>query len=46
MPNKKGGKNYKKSKHATDDPILYERPEDQMYGRIVKLLGTCNVLVF
>lgn len=46
MPNKKGGKNYKKSKHTDDDPILYERQEDQMYGRIVKLLGNCNVLVF
>jgi translation initiation factor 1A len=46
MPNKKGGKNYKKSKHADDEPILYERHEGQMYGRIVKLLGNCNVLVF
>jgi translation initiation factor 1A len=46
MPNKKGGKNYKKSKHAVDDPVIYERQEGQMYARIVKLLGNCNVLVF
>jgi initiation factor 1A len=43
MPNKKGGKNYKKSKHADDEPILYERQEGQMYGRILKLLGHCNI---
>jgi len=46
MPNKKGGKNYKKSKHANNDPVLYERQEGQMYARILKLLGNCNVLVF
>jgi translation initiation factor 1A len=46
MPNKKGGKNYKKSKHADDEPILYERQEDQMYGRVLKLLGGCNALVY
>jgi translation initiation factor 1A len=46
MPNKKGGKNYKKSKHADEDPILYERQEGQMYARITKILGNCNVLTF
>ena len=46
MPNKKGGKNYKKSKHASDAPIIYERAEDQMYGRVVKVLGNCNLLVY
>jgi translation initiation factor 1A len=45
-PNKKGGKNYKKGKHADDEPIVYERLKDQMYGRVLKLLGGCNVLVF
>ena len=45
MPNKKGGKNYKKSKHTDAEPIIYERQEGQMYGRIIKLLGNCNVLV-
>lgn len=45
MPNKVGGKNYKKSKHQ-HDPIMYERLEGQMYGRVLKLLGGCNALVF
>jgi hypothetical protein len=30
MPNKKGGKNYKKSKHTDDEPTFYEKAEDQM----------------
>jgi translation initiation factor 1A len=45
-PNKQGGKNYKKGKHIDDQPIIYERLEDQMYGRVLKLLGGCNVLVY
>lgn len=45
-PNKKGGKNYKKGKHADDEPIIYERLEDQMYARVIKVLGNCNLLVF
>ena len=45
-PNKKGGKNYKKGKHADDEPIVYDRLPDQMYGRVLKLLGGCNALVF
>jgi initiation factor 1A len=45
-PNKKGGKNYKKGKHVDDEPIIYERQEDQMYGRVLKLLGGCNALVY
>jgi translation initiation factor 1A len=45
-PNKKGGKNYKKGKHADDTPIIYERLEDQMYARVLKILGNCNILVF
>ena len=45
-PNKKGGKNYKKGKHDDPDPFLYERLPDQMYGRVIKLLGGCNVLVY
>jgi translation initiation factor 1A len=45
-PNKKGGKNYKKGKHADDEPIMYERLDGQMYGRILRLLGGCNALVF
>jgi translation initiation factor 1A len=45
-PNKKGGKNYKKGKHVDDEPIIYERLDGQMYGRVLKLLGGCNVLVY
>ena len=45
MPNKVGGKNYKKGKHQ-DDPKVYERLEGQMYGRVLKLLGGCNAMVF
>jgi translation initiation factor 1A len=45
-PNKKGGKNYKKGKHADDEPIVYDRLPGQMYGRILKLLGGCNALVY
>lgn len=45
-PNKKGGKNYKKGKHADDEPIMYDRLPGQMYGRILKLLGGCNALVY
>lgn len=45
-PNKKGGKNYKKGKHADDEPTIYERLEDQMYARVLKVLGNCNLLVF
>jgi len=45
-PNKKGGKNYKKGKHTDDEPIVYDLLPGQMYGRILKLLGGCNVLVY
>jgi translation initiation factor 1A len=45
-PNKKGGKNYKKGKHTSEEPVVFEKHKDQMYGRIVKLLGGCNALVY
>lgn len=45
-PNKKGGKNYKKGKHTEEDAVIYECLEGQMYGRVVKLLGGCNALVY
>lgn len=49
MPrNTQGGKAYKKGKHNTgDDSTLHvERADDQMYGRVLKLLGGMNVKVF
>lgn len=45
-PNKKGGKNYKKGKNVDEEPELYICQDDQMYGRVIKMLGNCNVLVF
>ena len=45
-PNKKGGKNYKKGKHADDEPVIYEKQDGQMYGRVLKLLGGCNAMVY
>lgn len=46
MPNKKGGKNYKKSKHFEDEPIMYELLPGQMYARVIKLVGGCNAIVY
>jgi translation initiation factor 1A len=45
-PNKIGGKNYKKGKHDTDEPVMFDRQPDQMYGRVIRLMGGCNVLVY
>jgi initiation factor 1A len=47
MPNNKGGKNYKKSKNNVEDnAVLFEKMDDQMYGRVTKVLGNCNVMVY
>jgi translation initiation factor 1A len=48
MPNQKGGKNYKKSKHVSAGfkPIMIDRQPDQMYGRIIRNLGQCRLLVY
>ena len=47
MPNKTGGKNYKKSKHGDDDNIVFiEKQDDQQYGRVVRVLGNGNMLVY
>jgi translation initiation factor 1A len=47
MPNFKGGKNYKKGKSGGDDgPAFVERAEDQLYGRVIKNLGNCNMIVY
>jgi len=47
MPNRTGGKNYKKSKQtgSVEKPFL-ERGEDQLYGRVVRNLGGRNMLVY
>ena len=51
MPNIRGGKSYKKSKGKTkfgeDDEVAYlEIGDDQMVGRLVKLLGNLNATVY
>jgi len=48
MPNQKGGKNYKKSKHVSAGfkPTMIDRQPDQMYGRIIRNLGQCRLLVY
>lgn len=48
MPNLKGGKNYKKSKHTTtaSSGRLVEAEEDQMYGRVIRILGDRNMRVY
>ncbi len=43
----KGGKNYKKGKGGSDDgPIFIEKADDQLYGRVIKNLGNCNMIVY
>lgn len=47
MPNQKGGKNYKKSKHATPQKATLFLPEaDQIFGRVIRNLGQRRMLVF
>lgn len=47
MPNLKGGKAYKKTKHASnEDPQFIELAKDQMYGKIIRNLGGLNMMVF
>jgi initiation factor 1A len=47
MPNQKGGKNYKKSKHAAAQKATLFLPEaDQIFGRVIRNLGQRRMLVF
>jgi initiation factor 1A len=47
MPNQKGGKNYKKSKHAAPQkPTLFLPEADQIFGRVIRNLGQRRMLVF
>ena len=48
MPNKTGGKNYKKSKHAGSSvkaPFIDRQP-DQIYARVIKNVGSRNMLCY
>jgi initiation factor 1A len=47
MPNQQGGKQYKKSKHATPEKATLFLPEaDQIFGRVIRNLGQRRMLVF
>lgn len=46
MPNKTGGKNYKKSKHSSEVKQFVERQDDQLYARVLQILGNRNVLAY
>ena len=46
MPNKTGGKNYKKTKHNSEKPIFIEAEEGQLYARILRILGNRNTLAY
>jgi initiation factor 1A len=49
MPNLRGGKAYKKTKGGQDDSqniIFIDKQEDQMIGRLVRLLGNLNAQVY
>jgi translation initiation factor 1A len=46
MPNLVGGKKYKKTKHVSEVPVFVEAKEDQMYGRVIQVLGNRNTLTF
>ncbi len=47
MPNRTGGKNYKKSKQtgSIEKPFI-ERQPDQQYGRVLRNLGGRNMLIY
>ncbi len=47
MPNRTGGKNYKKSKQtgSFEKPFI-DRQEDQQYGRVLRNLGGRNMLIY
>ena len=47
MPNRTGGKNYKKSKQTgSQTKPFVERQEDQMYARVLRNLGGRNMLTY
>lgn len=48
MPNRTGGKNYKKSKHSSGSfaPAFIDKQPDQLYARVIKVLGSLNILAY
>jgi len=47
-PNAKGGKKYKKSKHSSENQAVkfIEKEPDQMYARVLRLLGGNNISAY
>lgn len=41
-----GGKNYKKTKHGSEKPTYQVKEDDQLWGRIYRILGGKNTLVY
>ena len=47
MPNFRGGKNYKKTKHGEPEKVIFiDKETDQMVARITRLLGNLNTQVY
>ena len=46
MPNFKGGKKYKASKHSEGSAEMHEIEEGQTVGRVIRVLGNRNMLVY
>lgn len=46
MPNWTGGKNYKKTKHTSEKPIFVQANSDQLYARVIQILGNRNTLAY
>jgi len=46
MPNLTGGKNYKKTKHHSEKAAFVEREDDQLFARVLQILGNRNVLAY
>ena len=47
-PNAKGGKNYKKKKHTNENEVVQfvEKEDDQVYARVIKMLGGNNITAY
>jgi initiation factor 1A len=48
MPNTLGGKKFKRTKTGSQDEssLFFECGEDQLFARVLKMLGNCNIQVF
>ena len=41
-----GGKNHKKAKQGSEKPIFVDKQDDQLYARVIQVLGNRNVLAY